>query len=238
MNIFKLFNISQQFNAIDTSQPIMEQVCLSKSISASFEEDYAISAEGYGITRLFKKNSSLIVSAGFETHAIGVNNNLLVTGGNNYGQIGDGTLENSGDPIINPFLSEITGIACGKCFTVGITKKGKTVSWGQQCMTTLAPHHGAINSSVKEGTGDSLRPLLVEKIALRHASKVSASPCSYIVLFDDGDGRSDIRRRNKYNRVYWSYWDVFIKVQHCEGFMFALDQNQKIVEVAINDNAA
>ncbi len=162
-----------------------------------------------------KDNESPLTSAGYGHHASSKGRTLYIRGNNNYGQLGNGTRENSEVPISIKFSSDITGIACGQSFTVVITKDGKTWSCGQHCKTILDPHHGSINSSVKEGTGDSLIFLEVKKIASRRAIKVFASTWDYIVVFDDGS--------------------VFIKRHECrEGFMFSLDQ--KIVDVAIGDN--
>nr|QBK91021.1 MAG: regulator of chromosome condensation protein [Pithovirus LCPAC201] len=162
---------------------------------------------------LSKDNKSCFISAGFENYAISQGRTLNMVGNNTYGQIGNGTRRNSKVPVPISLPSTIIWVASGQCFTVAITKDGKVYSWGTHVKTIC---FRPINSSVKEGTGDNLIPILVKKIKSRRAIKVSASTWNYIVLFDDGS--------------------VFIKVQkRKEGFMFSLDH--KIVDVAINSRA-
>ncbi len=77
-----------------------------------------------------RKNSP--ISVGGQHYAVIDDQGILYMGGDNsFGQLGDGTRNNSKIPIaIKSFSQKIISVSCGRIFTMAITEDGKTYEWG------------------------------------------------------------------------------------------------------------
>lgn len=71
------------------------------------------------------------ISAGFNHYGvIDERGNLFMAGADGKGQLGDGTLNTSKQPIHIPFPSKVVSISCSKGLTGAVTEDGKAYLWG------------------------------------------------------------------------------------------------------------
>ncbi len=115
------------------------------------------------------------ISAGREHYAVIDDRGILYMAGNNdWGQLGDGTENDSKIPItIKFFKQKVISVSCGNHFTIAITKNGKTYGWGY-------------NLFIKGSNKMFLIPTLIPKLANYKAVKVSCGGSDWGVILDDG----------------------------------------------------
>ncbi len=120
-----------------------------------------------------RKNSP--ISAGSYHYAVIDNEGILYMGGENeYGQLGDGTENDSKIPIAINFLNQkVISVSCGENFTMAITEDGKTYWWGY-------------NKFIEESKIVFTVPTLIPKLVNYKAVKVSCGGSDWGVILDDG----------------------------------------------------
>ncbi len=120
-----------------------------------------------------RKNSP--VSASSSNYAVIDNEGILYMGGkNSWGQLGDGTRNNSKIPIAINFLNQkVISVSCGEIFTMAITEDGKTYGWGY-------------NQFIKGSKIVFTVPTLIPKLVNYKAVKVSCGGSGWGVILDDG----------------------------------------------------
>ena len=115
------------------------------------------------------------ISAGRFHYAMIDNQGILYMAGKNmYGQLGDGTKNDSKTPIAVKFFSrKVISVSCGDNFTMAITEDGKTYGWGWSAM-------------FPGGQMYTLTPTLIPGIAPLKATKVSCGGVMWGAILDDG----------------------------------------------------
>ncbi len=123
--------------------------------------------------RVMNKNSP--ISVGLEHYAVIDNQGILYMAGKNmYGQLGDGTKNDSKTPVMIKFFTEkVISVSCGNNFTMAITADGKTYGWGR-------------NSMFPGEQMNILTPVLMPTPTTLKATKVSCGGNKWGVILDDG----------------------------------------------------
>ncbi len=115
------------------------------------------------------------ISAGLRHYAVIDDQGILYMAGHNlFGQLGDGTRNNSKIPIaIKSFTKKVISVSCGDNFTVAITENGKIYGWGRDHFFN--------------GSGRNIsNPTLVTNLEEHKGVKVSCGTSSWGVILDDG----------------------------------------------------
>ena len=139
------------------------------------------------------KNSP--ISVGIEHYGIIDDRGILYMAGNNrWNQLGDGTNNESKNPIQLTFFTEkVISVSCGDVFTMAITEDGKTYQWGFISMSVLIPMN-PVGIPV---------PTLIDNLKNYKAIKVSCGRQGWGVILDNGS-------------VYYS---ILIHSSRVEGFV-------------------
>ncbi len=166
--------------------------------------------------RMTIKNSP--ISAGENHYAVIDNQGFLYMAGlNRWGQLGDGTNNESKNPIqLRSFNRKVISVSCGNNFTMAITEDGKTYQWG------FVP--GFFIMFIGCYTGIPI-PTLTDNLKNYKAVKVSCGGIGWGVILDNGS-------------VYYSILVQFLRVEgivSLEGGIMDISADTSKLAMVTND---
>jgi alpha-tubulin suppressor-like RCC1 family protein len=117
------------------------------------------------------------VAAGYDTaFAITKDGTLYGWGGNAYGQLADGTFENSNTPV--EIMQDVTEVAAGNGHVLAITSDGSVYSWGENTYNLI----GQSNAENADGVACQTEPVKI----MDNGMDVSAGEQTSFVVTTDG----------------------------------------------------
>lgn len=145
-----------------------------EQLGAGFGDNYELSPVAVvGLTSI-----TAMASAADSSFALHSNGTVSAWGGNDYGQLGDGSHEQSGTPVAVAGLpEEVTAIAAAGVHALALLKDGEVMAWG-------TGNFGELGNG-KSGLGtDSLEP---EKVpGLKGVTAIAAGGASDFAVEEDG----------------------------------------------------
>lgn len=117
------------------------------------------------------------VAGGYDTaFAVTKDGTLYGWGGNQYGQLADGTFENANTPV--EIMSDVTAVAAGNGHVLAITTDGSVYSWGDNSYNLV----GQSDCENADGVPCQSKPVKI----MDHGVNVSAGEQTSFVVTEDG----------------------------------------------------
>ena len=124
---------------------------------------------------------SIVDVAGGRNHAIALTagGNVYAWGSNHYGQLGNGTWQNSGTPVLVSSLTDVVGIFAGRDHNLAVRGDGSVWSWGYN-------GHGELGDGTGTNRNAPVRVVRLNGSALANIVQVGAGANHSLALRSDG----------------------------------------------------
>jgi alpha-tubulin suppressor-like RCC1 family protein len=124
---------------------------------------------------------SIVDVAGGRNHAIALTagGTVYAWGSNQYGQLGNGTWQNSSDPVLVSSLTDVVGIFAGRDHNLAVRSDGSVWSWGYN-------GHGELGDGTSTNRNAPVRVVRLNGSALGKIVQVGAGANHSLALRSDG----------------------------------------------------